>query len=70
MNLRHVAMVLGLFVVIAWVSAHLVLLAPALGLGVGYFVGRASGRRKAVLDAAQEIVISHARTLGEGGAWR
>jgi len=69
-NPRRVAMGLGLLVVAAWVSAHLVLLALGVGLVIGYLIGRGSGRRRAVLDTAQEVVISHARTLGEGGASR
>ena len=67
-KVRHVAMGLGLLVVAAWTSAHLVLLALVLGLLIGYLVGRSSGRRKAVLDTAREIVIAHAPTLGSGGA--
>jgi ABC-type nitrate/sulfonate/bicarbonate transport system permease component len=67
MKVSHAAIGFGLLVVAAWVSAHLVLLGLVLGLAIGYLIGRVSGRRKAVLDTAREIVLSHARTLGEGG---
>lgn len=68
MKIRHVAIGLGLLVVVAWVSAHLVLLALVLGLAIGYLTGRVSGRRKAVLDTAREMVTTRARTLGEGSS--
>ncbi len=42
--------------VAAWVFAHLALLALGGGLVIGYLVGRSSGRRKAVLDTAREIL--------------
>lgn len=67
LRIRHVAIGFGLLVVAAWVSAHLVLLVLGAGLAIGYLIGRISGRRKAVLDTAKEIVTAHARTLGEGG---
>ena len=70
MNLRHIAMGLGLLVVAAWVSTHLALLALVGGLAIGFLVGRSSGRRKAILDTAREVVVAHARTLGEGGSSR
>lgn len=63
LRIRHVAMGFGLLVVAAWVIAHLALLALGAGLAI-------SGRRKAILDTAREIVTAHARTLGGGGASR
>lgn len=69
-TVRHVAMGLGLLVVAAWVSAHLALLILGAGLMIGYGLGRISGRRRAALDAAKEIVTAHARTLGDAGASR
>jgi hypothetical protein len=60
-KLRHVAIGLGLLVVVAWLSAHLALLTLVGGLVIGYLVGRSAGQRKAVLQAA------HARTLGSDG---
>jgi membrane protein DedA with SNARE-associated domain len=54
---------IGLLVVMAWFGAHLALLALALGLGIGYLIGRHSGRRRAVLDEAREIVGERARSL-------
>jgi hypothetical protein len=68
MRILRVAMGIGLLVIVAWVSAHLVLLALALGLTIGYPIGRVSGGRRAVLDEAREIVTARARTLGSEGA--
>jgi hypothetical protein len=42
--------------------------ALALGLTIGYPIGRVSGGRRAVLDEAREIVTARARTLGSEGA--
>lgn len=65
MKLRHVAIGFGFLVALAWISTHLALIAFVGGVGVGYLVGRSAGQRKAVLQAAREIVTAHARTLDE-----
>jgi uncharacterized membrane-anchored protein YhcB (DUF1043 family) len=66
MKLSRFTIGLGLLVVVGWLSAHLALIALLGGLAIGYLVGRFSGRRKAVVEAAREIVSAHARTLGRG----
>ncbi len=63
-KLRHFVLGAILLIVGIWIAAHAILVALAAGDLTGYVLGRRSGRRRAVLDAAREILAERARDLG------